>query len=99
LFDWAPGKPRSALKAKPLGMIVFESKEEAKKLIGLMVAHAQKRLQGLLIPAQQEMIQQVEQKRSELMQRLKQETDPIVNRARVRLNVLSLLIFVCHHPR
>lgn len=86
LSDWATGKLNSALEAKSSGVVSFEFEKDAEKFTGQMVTHAQKRVEGLLVPVRQEMIQKVEQTRDELTQRLKQETDPIIERARIRLN-------------
>ncbi|MBW4575902.1 MAG: dynamin family protein [Aphanothece sp. CMT-3BRIN-NPC111] len=77
---------KSQLKFKTSGVFEFNSMVEAEEFANQAVAYAKQRADSLLSKVREQTEKKIEQARQELMIFLEKETQPIIERARTRLN-------------
>ena len=80
------GEPKSPLEMKPQTSIEFPTLREAEDFADTAVAYAKQRVDILLDQVQENTGQQIERARQRIMEFLDQETRPIIERSRDRLN-------------
>ncbi|WP_434221775.1 hypothetical protein ACOKW7_21180 [Limnospira platensis CENA597] len=83
---WISERLKNAVEFKSSGILEFKSDDEAEEFANGAVAYAKQRAESLLVAFREETIREVEKARSKLMSFLEQETNPIIERARTRLN-------------
>jgi GTPase SAR1 family protein len=83
---WISEKLKSAVEFKTSGIFEFDSEYRAEEFANQAVAYAQQRAESLLVTVRERTTQEVEKARSGLMSFLERETNPIIERARTRLN-------------
>ncbi len=83
---WISNKIKSTIEFKPSGIFEFDSKLKAEEFINHAIEYAQSRAENLLDTVRDSIAREVENSRSELMIFLEKETNPIIERARTRLN-------------
>jgi GTPase SAR1 family protein len=83
---WISERLKSAVEFKTSGIFEFDSEYRAEEFANQAVAYAQQRAESLLVTVRERTTQEVEKARSGLMSFLERETNPIIERARTRLN-------------
>lgn len=83
---WISNKIKSTIEFKPSGIFEFDSKLKAEEFISHVIKYAQSRAENLLDTLRENTAHEVENSRSELINFLERETNPIIERARTRLN-------------
>jgi hypothetical protein len=83
---WISKKLKSLVEFKPSGIFEFDSEARAEEFAHQAVAYAQQRVESLLVTAREFASQKVEKSHRELKNFLERETNPILERARTRLN-------------
>lgn len=86
LFNWLTKPLSYQIKIKDVGSLKFQNLADAEDFAGQAVAHAHKRINGLLENVLEDTEKQIEQARQKLTNLLQQETRPIIERAHKRLN-------------
>lgn len=84
--DWISNPIKSTFEYKTSGIFEFDNEYKAEEFANQAVAYAQQRAENLLGTVRERTTDEVEKARSGLMNFLKQETSPIIERARTRLN-------------
>jgi len=84
--DWISKRMKSFVEFKPTGIFEFDQKYKAEEFSSQAVAYAQQRVESLLAIVKEQMTQEVKEAHSRLKIFLEQETNPIIERARTRLN-------------
>jgi len=84
--DWISKRMKSFVEFKTTGIFEFDQKYKAEEFSGQAVAYAQQRVESLLAIVKDQMTQEVKEAHLRLNIFLEQETSPIIERARARLN-------------
>ena len=86
ILNWMSKKLKQPLTIKKSGVLEFKTQREAEVFAGLTVEYAQHRLEALLYVVQESVQEKIEQCRQDFLQRLMKQTQPIIERAKLRLN-------------
>jgi hypothetical protein len=84
--DWISKRMKSFVEFKTTGVFEFDQKYKAEEFASQAVAYAQQRVESLLTVVKEQMNQEVKEAHLRLKIFLEQETNPIIERARTRLN-------------
>jgi hypothetical protein len=85
-FNWVSNRFNSQIKPNGTGVIEFNSLREAEDFAEQAIAYPKQRIDILLENVRAQARKKIEQSRRELTKFLSDETQPIINRARERLN-------------
>lgn len=85
-YNWISKKLKSKVEYKTSGLVEFKSQVDATIFAEQAVAWAKQRAESLLATTREQVGEEIEQEREQLINYLIQETNPIIERACSRLN-------------